>query len=114
MITDKLLIQPYIENAFKHGLRHKSGAKKLSLGLIRENNSIKIKIIDNGIGIAASKKINESTNRSHQAFASIATERRIELLNNNSSDIVHVKMLDNLNEQNVVIGTIVVLTIQLN
>lgn len=109
-----LLIQPYIENAFKHGLRHKSGAKKLSLGLIRENNSIKIKIIDNGIGIAASKKINESTNRSHQSFASIATERRIELLNNNSSDIVHVKMLDDLNEQNVVIGTIVVLTIQLN
>jgi LytS/YehU family sensor histidine kinase len=26
-----LLIQPYIENAFKHGLRHKSGKKTIDI-----------------------------------------------------------------------------------
>ena len=109
-----LLIQPYIENAFKHGLRHKKGAKKLELSLERNENTLEIKIADNGIGMMASKKINDSVNKSYQSFASNATERRIELLNHNAADIVHVKILDNLDEHNNSIGTVVVLTIQLD
>lgn len=109
-----LLIQPYIENAFKHGLRHKKGQKKLSLDLSRTDNSLQIKITDNGIGLVASKQINETVNKSHQSFASNATERRIELLNNNAKDIVHVKILNNLDAEHNVAGTVVILTIQLD
>ncbi len=109
-----LLIQPYVENAFKHGLRHKKGLKLLTLDLALNGNSLVVTISDNGVGLRASKEINEQGGKTHQSFATNATARRIELLNYNTKDVVHVRLIDNINEQNESNGTTIVLTIQLN
>lgn len=47
-----LIIQPFVENAFKHGLRHKQGEKKLQISLALNDitNQLIVSISDNGIG----------------------------------------------------------------
>jgi LytS/YehU family sensor histidine kinase len=41
-----MLLQPYVENAVKHGLLHKKGPKEVSLQFVRENNTLIIRIDD--------------------------------------------------------------------
>ncbi|MNK24803.1 Sensor histidine kinase YehU [compost metagenome] len=53
-----LLIQPTVENAIVHGLAHKKGAKKLIIEGFQEENTIILKIDDNGIGRQEAKRIN--------------------------------------------------------
>lgn len=47
----KLILQPVVENAVKHGLREKEGPGKVSIRVWRENSCLKIMIMDNGKGI---------------------------------------------------------------
>ena len=111
-----LLIQPYIENAFKHGLRHKTSKKELHIHFELQSNKkyLVISIKDNGIGRDASNRLNNQNNSRHQSFATDATSKRIALLNSNNKDIVSVKIIDNLTEDHLPLGTTVVLTISLN
>ncbi len=110
-----LLIQPYIENAFKHGLRHKDGKKELHINfkVNFEKNCLIISISDNGIGRAASAQLNLQHN-THQSFATEATAKRIALLNSNKKDIVNVEIIDNISENNSPTGTTVIITISIN
>ncbi len=91
-----LLIQPYVENAFKHGLRHKQGAKLLRLNCAYDdtNGLLSIHISDNGIGRHASYLINEQTTNKHESFATNAMEKRLALLNSGKPDLVGVEIHD--------------------
>jgi len=111
-----LLIQPYVENAFKHGLRHKQGNKQLSISfnLNKNENCLQITISDNGIGRAAAAQLNLQNKNKHQSFATGATLKRIELLNSNKKNTVSVKIIDNIGNDNNAIGTSVILSIYLN
>jgi len=111
-----LIIQPFVENAFKHGLRHKSGNKKLVLNFNYNDNKscLIISITDNGIGREAAAKLNSERVMEHQSFATEATARRIELLNHNKKDVISFKIIDNADEQQNATGTSIVLTIRLN
>ncbi|TSJ39802.1 sensor histidine kinase [Fluviicola chungangensis] len=53
-----LLIQPTVENAIVHGLAHKKGDKKLVIEGYQEDDTIILKIDDNGIGRQEAKRIN--------------------------------------------------------
>ncbi len=111
-----LLIQPYVENAFKHGLRHKNGKKELNIhfGLPSNKKYLVISIKDNGIGREASNQLNAQHNSTHQSFATDATSKRIALLNSHKKDVVNVEIIDHLSEDNLPQGTTVVLNIFLN
>lgn len=91
-----LVIQPYVENSFKHGLRHKNGPKELNLHFKFDeaNKILIIEIDDNGIGRSASALINHQLRKEHQSFATGALEKRLELLNHAKKDVVGVEIVD--------------------
>ncbi|MCB9196385.1 MAG: histidine kinase, partial [Flavobacteriales bacterium] len=79
-----LIVQPYVENAFKHGLHSKIGQKILTIGLQIENEDLVVlSISDNGIGRKAAQLNKEAANLQHESFATNSIEKRIELLNRN-------------------------------
>lgn len=110
-----MLIQPYIENAFKHGLRHKHGSKELKISFEIEQDSRRliISISDNGIGRAAANIINENSANSHKSFATAATGKRIDLLNK-SGEFVALQIIDGYNEKKEPTGTTVLIKLKIH
>jgi two-component system LytT family sensor kinase len=113
-----MLLQPFVENAVKHGLMHKEKDRRLAINfsLEEKENDIHLllaTIIDNGIGREASTKINTNKKRIGQSFASEATEKRLALLNTENHQNATVVYTD-LAENNQPSGTCVLITIPVN
>ncbi len=76
-----LLLQPFVENAILHGLRHKTDGKGwLKINLWMAEGSLWVEIQDNGAGRKASAKINEKQNRNKQSLGMKVTAQRISAL----------------------------------
>ncbi|WP_033960170.1 tetratricopeptide repeat-containing sensor histidine kinase [Psychroserpens jangbogonensis] len=106
-----MLIQPYIENALKHGLLHKKDNRKLSVSISKFSNKIVECVIeDNGIGREKSKEINQKRESQHKSFALKATTERLDLLNYGRDKKIGVEFID-LKENDIATGTKVMLKI---
>ncbi|WP_130735731.1 histidine kinase [Flavobacterium sp. J27] len=105
-----MLIQPYVENAIKHGLLHKKGDRflKILFEILADNQMLKCIIEDNGIG---REKAAQLQRKRHQSFATQANKNRLELLNFGKEKKIGVTIEDVKNENNEVIGTKVILII---
>jgi hypothetical protein len=104
------LIQPFVENAIKHGLLHKKDNKKLEIIFSKiSSQTMQCEIIDNGIGRNASAILNQK--RKYQSFATKASQSRLEILNQTSKDKIALKIVDLYNTENESIGTQVILSI---
>lgn len=108
-----MLIQPYVENAIKHGLLHKKGKKTLVISLFKTNAFLKIALEDNGIGRERSKELNAIKNRGHQSFATHANSKRLELLNK-THGTVGVEFFDLKDDSGHPVGTRVFITVPIN
>lgn len=107
-----MLIQPYVENALKHGLLHKEQDKKITITFNKSKEHIlSCTIIDNGIGREASQKMKENLLKSRASFATKATESRLKLLNFGRDKKIGVTIIDLKTQQNTPAGTKVILEI---
>ncbi|QIE59833.1 tetratricopeptide repeat protein [Rasiella rasia] len=107
-----MLIQPYIENALKHGLLHKKDNRKLWITFTQKDNAtILCSIEDNGVGRKKSAVLNSLSQKQHQSFATKATESRLDLLNYGKNRKIGVEIIDLFNEDETAKGTKVLLTI---
>lgn len=105
-----MLLQPYVENAIKHGLFHKDGYKKLSIDFTIKNNVLICTVEDNGIGREMSTNINKSKKEYHKPHSSTANEKRLILLNKNRQEKIKLEIIDK-HEDTTASGTKVILTI---
>lgn len=93
-----LLLQPFVENAILHGLKHKTdGTGRLDLALVKKEDAILIQIKDNGIGRTNAKKINDTRNYAKSSVGIKLTEERINKLNEIYADSCSIQISD-LNE----------------
>lgn len=109
-----MIIQPFVENAIKHGLLHKRGDRRLhvSFRLSEENRQLQVTIEDNGIGRAEAGRINSNRVQRHTSFATGATSRRLMLLNKDKNQI-QIRYTDLMNDTGKPAGTRVELRIDL-
>lgn len=108
-----MLIQPYVENAIKHGLLHREGMRILELHFkILPDNFLEVTINDNGIGRVRSNELNQMKKDKSRSFSTEANKKRIEILNVNSNKSIEI--IDNYSDSGEAIGTTVILNIQLN
>lgn len=106
-----MLLQPYVENAVKHGLLHKQGKKLVTIHFQKNGEHLKISIDDNGIGRQKSGELNAIKNKNHQSFASEATQNRVNLLNQYNQKNISIQFIDKTNLSQQSIGTTVVFEI---
>ncbi|MDY8137867.1 histidine kinase [Aquimarina sp. 2201CG5-10] len=102
-----LFIQPYIENALKHGLLHKKKDRKLEVtfSVSDKKDELECSILDNGIGREASKEINKNREKYHTSFATGANQKRVDLLNSAREKKIKVNIEDLHDGINVAQGT---------
>ncbi len=95
-----MLIQPFIENAVKHGIIPKTGKGNISLKfektIISTNEFLKITIEDDGVGRSAAQTIKQNLSIKHQSKGMEITENRVLKLNEKhfSEAIQGIKIID--------------------
>lgn len=107
-----MLVQPYIENAIKHGLLHKKTNRELTLNFEKENTYLIITIDDNGIGRKKSEELNKIKNRQHHSFAMNANKKRIDILKNTYKEI-DLQIIDKYSDLGEPSGTKVIIKLPL-
>ncbi len=109
-----MMIQPYIENAIKHGLLHKLGKKELEIRIWQDVGILIVEVEDNGVGREKSAKINAGKYEKWKSFSSGANEKRLEILNRGRSKAIGVAISDKVDENGFSNGTLVIISIPLN
>lgn len=100
-----LLIQPYIENAIKHGIAHlESYTGRLVIEFTKYEHGVLCRICDNGIGRVASEKINASR-RMHVSKGTTLTQEKSTFLKRYMGYDCKIIVRDVLGLQNEIIGT---------
>ncbi|WAC40293.1 sensor histidine kinase [Pedobacter sp. SL55] len=109
-----MLLQPYLENAIKHGLLHKEGHKYLNITFTKTSERLVVAIEDNGIGRKKSMALNQIKQSKYKSFATAALQSRIELLNKNKTEKILIQYFDKVGENQQSTGTVVVIELPLN
>ena len=91
-----LLVQPYVENAFKHGLLHRrAGERSLRVRYhMLDAERLRVEVEDTGVGRARSAALQRASARGGMGFSTGATARRFELLNREEPDRFEVHTED--------------------
>lgn len=100
-LVPPLLLQPLVENAILHGLRHlKNQRGRLVIAAASSNGELIIRIRDNGIGRNAAAEINKMKGKAHRSMALELTRQRLRFYNNAKlmEGSVKINDLNNSNE----------------
>jgi LytS/YehU family sensor histidine kinase len=108
-----MLIQPYVENAIKHGLMHQRNQWLLSISFVQHQNALEVTIDDNGVGRKASAAINQQKNRKYQSFATGANQKRLDILNKGLKQSIAIQTIDKVDASGQALGTTIILSISL-
>lgn len=76
-----MLIQPFVENAIRHGILPSDKKGQLKLSFLNTANGVLIEITDNGIGIDKAGQMLEKSPMRYTSRGKELTMKRIELLN---------------------------------
>lgn len=116
-MTDEIptmIIQPFVENAIKHGLMNRSEkGRELILKFDRMDVGIRIEIIDNGVGMKVSQQINKKRKDKPSSFATKAIDDRVHLMNQQGNFEIRYITADAFPVESFV-GTRVIISIQSN
>ncbi|CAN5352649.1 hypothetical protein BH09BAC1_BH09BAC1_29490 [soil metagenome] len=101
-----MLIQPYLENAVRHGLTDIGRPGQIEVGFTVVGGYLKCSITDNGIGRAKAATISSKRLKSHRSVGMEITKKRIELLNegNITGEVTVTDLYDSMGQAS---GTLV-------
>jgi ligand-binding sensor domain-containing protein len=100
-----MLLQPYIENAILHGLRHKKEQGHLLIAIKRSEKHLHCTIEDDGVGRSATKIINEGRTTKHESKGMKLTEERLQMMDAQNKNKAVVNIIDLTGEDGHAAGT---------
>ncbi|MCW3085584.1 MAG: ypdA 5 [Bacteroidetes bacterium] len=107
-----MLIQPYVENAIKHGILPLKENGKIKIGIIKEGPLLKCVIEDNGIG---RKKAGENNmNRQHRSMGTSLTKERLTVINELHNSKLSETIIDLYDENGNAAGTRIEIHVPIN
>ena len=90
-----MLLQPYIENAIWHGLRYKKEKGNLAISINKkEDETVVITIIDNGIGRRKSEELKTKNQLKQKSKGMSTIKNRVAILNDMYKERVTVNVTD--------------------
>jgi two-component sensor histidine kinase len=86
-IIPPMLIQPFVENAIKHGLIPKEGPGIIDIHFSESEEGLVCTVYDNGIGRVQSQKLTENSIKPYKSRGMELIQKRIEILNQLGSKV---------------------------
>jgi LytS/YehU family sensor histidine kinase len=104
-----MLIQPYVENSMRHGLRHKTKGKGyIWIQMELSPSQLTIRIEDNGIGREKASRYKTVEHIEYQSKGMTLTANRIGLMNSRCGEGIGVEVIDLKDETGAAMGTRVI------
>jgi LytS/YehU family sensor histidine kinase len=104
-----MLIQPFVENAIEHGIRHKNAPGNISVNFSLKNKLIQCEVEDDGVGREKAWEIEHKTRKVHKPMATDIVMDRLRAINKKMKYKIRLDILDIKSDKNEPIGTRVVL-----
>jgi len=106
-----MLIQPYVENAIKHGLSSQKNNPRIAILIHMKDGYLIAEIIDNGIGRQKAAALADAQDQKHVSAGTSLVAERIEAFNKYYGYGLRSETIDLYDDQQQATGTRVVLTI---
>jgi ligand-binding sensor domain-containing protein len=101
-----MIVQPYVENALRHGLAHKTGKGTITLRFSIDNDLLKCEVTDNGVGREKAALLKQTTGpEKHKSTAMAVTSERLERLTKETSANARIAITDLYNDDREPAGT---------
>jgi len=100
-----MLVQPFAENAIKHGLKNINGNGLLDIRFAKKDGLIKCIIKDNGIGRESASTMNENRSKDHQSLGMQVTKERIDAFKHEKNSNSNLEIIDLKNNEGKASGT---------
>ncbi|MBN1338666.1 MAG: tetratricopeptide repeat protein [Bacteroidales bacterium] len=111
ILIPPMLLQPYVENAIKHGLLNLEKKGLLTISYATRDNILICNIRDNGIGREAAARINGSQKTGHRSLGMEVTGERLNIMKKQTGENITAVITDLKDENNQPAGTNVELKI---
>jgi LytS/YehU family sensor histidine kinase len=109
VVIPPMLIQPYVENSMRHGLRHKtSGKGYIRIKMEQSADSLTITVEDNGIGRERAAGYKTDQHIEYQSRGMTLTAERISMMNVLHGEGIGIEVIDLKDEQDRATGTRVI------
>lgn len=103
IMIPSMLIQPYIENSIKHGIRYLDDGGLIALQIEGQGEELHIRVEDNGIGRIESMKQKSGKDMMQKSHGMDITSNRIELLNKVHNIDPKIEIIDKENPTGTVV-----------
>ena len=111
-MVPNMVIQPFVENAIKHGVRYKkNGAGFIEVKFEQQGSLLRCTITDNGIGREKAGQMRKDSGIVHAPRGMSITLKRVESLNAMAKGMVSVQMEDLKDENGLASGTQVIIVL---
>ncbi len=108
-ILPPMLLQPFIENAIEHGVKHKEAKGHIRIRFKLENKKLTCEIEDDGVGREKAWEVEYAKKGKHKSLATEIIHDRIKILNKKLKQNISLNIADLKSEANEAIGTLVML-----
>jgi ligand-binding sensor domain-containing protein len=114
VLIPPMLIQPYVENSMRHGLRHKTeGRGYIRIKLTQMNNQLVVIVEDNGIGRERAARYKTGEHIEYQSKGMTLTADRIRMMNAGNEERITVEVIDLKDAEDRAAGTRVIISFPL-
>ncbi|NTW24504.1 MAG: histidine kinase [Lentimicrobium sp.] len=103
-----LILQPFIENAFWHGLMQKEGLRRISIEVTGMSGEVKLSITDNGIGREKARDISEKKSFKKESLGILFAQDRLNYFNRKYNTKYSFTISDLYDDLHIATGTQVV------
>jgi tetratricopeptide (TPR) repeat protein len=109
MSIPPMLVQPFIENAIEHGIRHKKTPGRIEVRFLLRGRKIVCEVEDDGVGREKAWEAEVNERAGHRSLATDIIRDRINTLNKKFKQKIQLEIIDKLSENSGAMGTKVVL-----
>ncbi len=110
LLIPPMILQPYVENSMRHGLRHKTeGTGYIRIDIKQESDRLKITIEDNGIGRERAARYKTAEHIEYQSRGMSLTADRIRIMNTAYGKDIKVEVTDLEDDKGLPAGTRVII-----
>jgi ligand-binding sensor domain-containing protein len=114
-LIPSMMLQPFAENAIRHGIRYKEDSSGLiKIEIWKDKQYINLSVEDNGIGREAARKYKSEQHIEYQSKGITLTKNRLDILTTGTTEKINMNIIDLKDENSKPIGTKVLICFPLS